>query len=150
MDERQYRDWIDFTGRMARRVRPALRQGRRARIAGTATALVEAMPRVLDHRAVRDWDAPPGPAAFFLDGLARSGFSTPDGLDEDGELALGCIQAGFDLAVSPSSDGVAGSEATLGLLRRMYPEGMPGFVSRHLRACGVSPESDPDARRVWL
>lgn len=150
MDAEQYRDWVDFTGRMARRVRPALRPARRARIAKAATALVEAMPRLLDHRAVSDWDAPPGPASFFAEGLARAGFSAPGGLDEDGELALGCIQAGFDLAVSPSSDGVVGSETTLGLLRRMYPEGLPGFVERHLVAGGVSPGSDPDSLRVWL
>jgi len=150
MDTAQYRDWIDFTARMARRVRPALRPHRRERIAQTATELVGALAKVHDHRAVVDWDAPPCPGAFFAGALAEVGFGGPDGLDEDGVLALSCIQAGFDLAVSPSSEGVVGSEATLGLLRRMYPEGLPGFVRRHLDAAGVSAEADPDGRRLWL
>ena len=150
MDAQQYRNWVDFTDRMARRVRPAMGARRRARIARTATALVAALPKVHDHRAVRDWDAPPCPGEFFADGLVRVGFSAGGGLDEDGALALSCIQAGFDLAVSPSCGGVVGSEATLGLLRRMYPEGMPGFVRDHLEAAGVSPDLDPDGRRLWL
>jgi hypothetical protein len=150
MDAAQYRNWMDFTGRMARRVRPSLRPTRRARIASTATALVDALTKVHDHRSVVDWDAPPCPAAFFADGLARTGFAGPGGLDEDGTIALSCIQAGFDLAVSPSSEGVVGSEATLGLLRRMYPDGLPGFVLDHLESVGVSPEAHPDGHRVWL
>jgi hypothetical protein len=65
-----------------------------------------------------------------------------------------CIRAGFDVAVSPSA-GVVGTRYTVGMLRRMFPEGFPHYVDDFFHGPGTSPDAPhlstlPDGMRVWL
>lgn len=65
-----------------------------------------------------------------------------------------CIRAGFDVAVHPSG-GVVGARYTVGMLRRMFPAGLPRYVDDFFHG----PDSDSaaphlstlsPAMRVWL
>lgn len=64
-----------------------------------------------------------------------------------------CIRAGFDVAIAPSA-GVIGSRYTVGMIRRMFPEGLPGYVRAYLDPpdSADQPRFDdlPAGMRVWL
>ena len=62
-----------------------------------------------------------------------------------GNLVACCVRAGLDVVASPSA-GVAGF--TVGDLRRMYPEGLPDWVSGWFEA-PITAET-PDELGVWL
>ena len=154
MDQAQFQDWYDFSDRMARKARPGMSGPAKARLVRTVgKVLREAVARHgLD--AFEDWDCAPYPGEEFEDMLVRDGYlsrSHPgaDPVGEIGLLAMCCLRAGFDVAVAPSA-GVAGAEFTVDLIRRMYPEGVPPFVRRHLDGTGTDIGTAPGASRVWL
>lgn len=65
-----------------------------------------------------------------------------------------CIRAGFDVAVSPSG-GVIGERFTAGMIRRMFPEGIPAYVDDYFHGPGTKPDAPrfetlPDSMMVWL
>lgn len=154
MDRAQFGNWYDFSDRMARQARPGLSgptKSRLVRVVGKA--IREAVERHgLD--AFEDWDSPPYPGDLFeaileREGMLRRDPRTGEVSGEMGSLALCCLKAGFDVSVAPS-DGVAGADFTVDLIRRMYPSGTPGFVETHLAQAGVDVIRDEPGRRVWL
>lgn len=62
-----------------------------------------------------------------------------------GNLVSCCVRAGLDVVANPSA-GVAGF--TVGDLRRMYPEGLPGLVASAINPPITS--ETPDNLEVWL
>lgn len=73
---------------------------------------------------------------------------------EFGVQVMCCIRAGFDVAVAPSA-GVIGARYTAGMIRRMFPEGLPPYVDAFFHGHGTKPDAPrfetlPDDRMVWL
>jgi len=150
MRQDQFRNWLDFSTRMAREARPAMNGTRKAALVRLVERLVRDSAEY-GLAAITAWDEAPYPCDFFEKWLEAEGHlrwdeSRQERVGEFGTLAMCCIHAGFDVAVSPSA-GVVGPEFNVGMLRRMYPQGIPDFVAAQI---GEEAVRAPDAQPVWL
>jgi len=153
VDKDQFINWLDFADRMARMARPGLSGTTKARLVRSVGRSVRAAVARHGLEAFADWDGAPYPEDLFEDLLVDEGLLSRDARGgvrgETGLLALCCVKAGFDLAVSPSA-GVVSEEFDVGLIRRMYPDGAPAFVTDHLDATGIDLSTAASGQRVWL
>lgn len=149
----QYDRWKDFSMRMARHAFPDATEARREKIASNIEGFFSWYDGT-DVSEIVDWDNGP---AYIGDAVTdhlnrhlhyrykeRTGEEVERGNRFANQVSC-CIRAGLDLASSPSG-GVLGF--TVGDLRRMYPEGLPGWVIE-----GYEPPitaETPDDMGVWL
>ena len=153
MDKDQFRNWLDFSDRMAREARPGMSGHAKAKLKRVVAGTMREAVSRHGLESFVDWEAHPYPGDVFESLLERDGLLSFDANGEPkgelGILALCCVKAGFDLAVAPSS-GVVGSDFTAGMVRRMYPTGLPDFVARHFEQVGTDIATAPAEARVWL
>lgn len=153
MTPQQYKRWKDFSLRMARHAFPNATQARRDKIVGNIERFFYWYYRT-DVSEIVDWDSHP---AYICDKVddhlsrhqhyrynERTGEETECGNKFSNQVSC-CIRAGLDQASSPSC-GVLGF--TVGDLRRMYPEGLPDWVTDGFEP-PITPETADDME-VWL
>lgn len=149
----QYERWKDFSLRMARHAFPDATEARRGKIARSVEDFFSWYDGE-DVSEIEDWDSSP---AYICDRVddhlnhhqhyrynERTGEETECGNKFANQVSC-CIRAGLDRASSPSC-GVVGF--TVGDLRRMYPEGLPRWVTK-----GYQPpitKRTPNEVGVWL
>lgn len=148
----QYRRWYDFARRMALRGFPNATPARRAKIAKAVRHVLWCMEE--DVPEITDWDAAPAYPGDRVSELLDSDhyherLRADGGYEPFGNRFLKqvqcCIRAGLDMASAPSA-GVLGF--TVGDLRRMYPLGLPSWVTAGF-APPLSADVSDDAG-VWL
>lgn len=166
MTSEQYARWQDFAERMARTY-PGASRATRAWLVGAVGQLIGWIVCNVKPDAVSGWDETDGDdcASTRVDQWLWDNAAV-DGPREDGDgnetsayrrwlstygnRAACCVRAGLDVAVAPSG-GVVGF--TVGDLKRMYPEGIPAWVSEGYVDDGGKPVDlnacDPGAG-VWL
>lgn len=153
MTPQEYDRWKDFSIRMALHAFPDATEARRKKIAANIEGFFSWYDGE-DVSEIVDWDNAP---AYICDRVddhlsrhlhyrynERSGEETDCGNKFANQVSC-CIRAGLDCASSPSA-GVIGF--TVGDLRRMYPESLPGWVIE-----GYQPPitvDTPDDAGVWL
>ena len=136
MSPKQYENWLDFSTRMARESARYWTERRRRLLVRTVRDIIECTWHEYGED-ITDWDSAP---AWLCDTIEERvenrGFI--HWIDDDkrgcfrretrfGTMIMCCIRAGFDVAVTPSA-GVIGGRFTVGMIRRMYPNGLPAFV----------------------
>ncbi|NTG07179.1 hypothetical protein [Rhizobium rhizogenes] len=155
MSPDQFDRWKDFSIRMACHAFPSATQARRLKIEKEVAAFFSWYDRDSEEVAkITDWDNSPSYICDQVDNHLEShqhyrynhktGCEEPHGNKFENQVSC-CIRAGLDCASEPSC-GVIGF--TVGDLRRMYPEGVPDWVT-----AGYQPPitaSTPDNAGVWL
>lgn len=155
MTPEQFDRWKDFALRMARHGFSRATEARRAKIAEEVDAFFSWYDSDSDEVAqIVGWDNGPSYIGDAVDQHlqhhrhysfnARTGQGTELGNRFANQVSC-CIRAGLDCASSPSL-GVLGF--TVGDLRRMYSDGIPGWV-----VDGYDPpitDATPDDDGVWL
>lgn len=151
MTPEQYERWKDFALRMAGQAFPDATEARRAKITESITGFFSWYDGE-DVSEIVDWDNGPSYIGdqvsshlsnHYHERETRNGYE-PRGNKFENQVSC-CIRAGLDCASSPSG-GVLGF--TVGDLRRMYPEGVPDWVTD-----GYEPpitEDTPGSIGVWL
>ena len=136
MSPEQFDRWKDFAQRMAVHAHPDLSEGDRTESSQLVNDIFESMEQ--DAADIRGWDGEGG-KIYVCDRIREwaedTGHLEYD--EESGErdysdvgLAVTCsVRAGLDVACKPSG-GVLGYD--LNDLRRMYPDGLPDWVSEFL------------------
>jgi len=100
---------------------------------------------------IKDWDNGPSYVCDqMLDFLDMNSWTHewPDGIWREGKFAdqvSCCFRAGLDVASSPSA-GVLGFD--VGMLRRMWPRGVPAYVRNFFQPPLTN--ADPPTLGVWL
>ena len=152
MSPLQYRRWYDFARRMALKAYPNATPARRAKIAKEVRYVIWCMEA--DAPEITDWDSAPAypcdrvsellDAKHYNERVRANGICEPFGNRFLDQVPC-CIRAGLDIASAPSA-GVLGF--TVGDLRRMYPFGIPGWITAGFTP-PISAETADDAG-VWL
>lgn len=155
MTPEQFDNWKDFSYRMARAGFDGITQARKTRIEEELDAFFSWYDRDGQETAeILDWDNAPSYVCDAVQtALSRhdhSRYNDRTGVERDCgnkfyEQVSCCIRAGLDVASAPSA-GVIGF--TVGDLRRMYPDGLPDWLT-----VGYEPpitDDTPDDAGVWL
>ena len=155
MTPEQYENWKDFSVRMARHAFPDATEARRAKIEQHIEGFFswyDDDPETVSK--IVDWDNGP---TYICDAVNKNLSEhqhyryfekTGEEVERRNRFANQvscCIRAGLDQASSPSA-GVLGF--TVGDLRRMYPSGIPGWVTDGFEPA-ITPQT-PDTTGVWL
>jgi len=147
----QYERWKDFALRMARGAFPDATEARRTKIAESISGFFSWYDGE-DVSEIVDWDNGPSYigdqvsshlSSHYHERETRSGYE-PRGNKFENQVSC-CIRAGLDCAGSPSG-GVLGF--TVGDLRRMYPEGIPDWVTSDYEPPITA--DTPDDAGIWL
>lgn len=147
----QFANWKDFTFRMVEHAHDQLDEVTRKEARACAESLFDRLDEE-DIAAIVDWDHSHASALvtdLVKDVLWDSGHAYDDEVDgvshtAAGIAALASIRAGIDVAVSPSA-GVLGYE--LNDIRKMYPEGIPAWVTDFLPE---GHEALAESTSLWL
>lgn len=169
----QYERWIDFARRMGSAY-PRRSKAAREKLAEYAVAfIVTHCNNGRDVERVSGWDDTKNGSGYVCDSFdtwwwdgLRFWQGAPSDYYEDGrdgepaafrrwverwpDAVNCCVRAGLDVASSPSA-GVVGF--TVGDLKRMYPEGIPSWVSDGYQNKDGSPldlNAEPSDAGVWL
>ena len=159
MTEEQHQNWLEFSRRMAEETHRWRTEARRNRVVEIVERLIDVHVGNWGIEAIHTWDSGSYPCDDFDRLLTDWGF---DHWDERNSCTretdfhshvMCCVRAGFDVAVHPSA-GVVGSRFTVGMIRRMFPDGLPGYVRAFVdppEEDGLTPfdELTPDVQ-VWL
>lgn len=179
----QLDNWRQFAERMAWESHRWRTPGRRDRVVREVRDLIECFASDWGLEMIGTWDGgatPEGPGrvvqrwgrdhleiAYPCDDFDRMmedrGYvhfrEWPNGRTEErwtdyASAIICCIRAGFDVAVSPSG-GVVGNRYTAGMIRRMFPEGLPAYVDSFFHGPGTKPDAPhfstlPNDMMVWL
>lgn len=156
MTRLEYGRWINFSIRMAKHAWPNMTEQRKKRLKEEILSFFQwELKDCPDYiAAVDDWDTSPDRDQYCLCSSVDSFFDQFEHWDErTGERKdnrfftqiVCCIRAGFDIAVKQSG-GVLGF--TVGDLRRMFPNGLPAWVTKDF----VPPLTidTPDSGSIWL
>lgn len=156
MTEEQFERWKDFAERMARNY-PGARKATREKLVGLVDDAINWVVCNVEPADVKDWDTTEGddPAStrmrdWCMDNGPVDPYEHKQWRIYYGDRVRACVRSGLDLAVAPSG-GVVGF--TVGDLKRMYPEGIPAWVSANFDQEGEPPvdlnKADPKDG-VWL
>lgn len=183
MTPQQAENWRDFAARMAAETHQWRTERRRDRVVEHVENYIDIFLHNWPLDQIGDWDghqtaSAPGrkvqrygrdhiemayPCDEFDrlmedDGIVhfneRSNGSCEERETDFAAAIMCCIRAGFDVAVAPSA-GVIGSRYTAGMLRRMFPEGLPSYVDDFFHGEGTKPDAPrfetlPNDMMVWL
>lgn len=153
-------NWRQFADRMAWETHRWRTPARRERMLEIVRNAIDVHINNYGLAAIVDWDSGSYPCDDFDRLLADWGLSHWDEracCERETDFAshvMCCIRAGFDVAVQPSA-GVVGARFTVGMLRRMFPEGLPPYVDDFFHGPGSNSDAPhlstlSNAVRVWL
>lgn len=165
-------NWSQFAERMAWEVYRWRTPERRRKLIDRVRDWLDRFWSNYEPHQVADWDGNGAPEigdyggwrCYPCDDFTR--YMDSDGLShwhegkceeingEFGTQVMCCIRAGFDVAVTPSG-GVIGDRFTAGMIRRMFPEGLPDYVDAFFhgpdtKADAPRFETLPNDMMVWL
>lgn len=180
MTPEQADNWRDFSRRMAEETHRWRTEARRKRVVEEVDHMIDLFLHNWPLEQIGDWDGhctptAPGiitqrygrdhvemayPCDEFDRHLEEEGLSHWDernSCERETDFAshvMCCIRAGFDVAAHPSA-GVIGSRFTAGMIRRMFPEGLPPYIDDFFHGEGTNPEAPrfetlPNDVQVWL
>jgi hypothetical protein len=158
MTPQQFERWKDFAFRMCDKALELRLRPSRAWVKEKLEDFFSGLTPQ-DVAKITDWDSDPYPcdmlseASQYWNPFYWGGEAQDEAFHQFEEQWEGpvrcCIRAGLDVASAPSA-GVVGF--TIGDLRRMYPEGLPDWVTAFIidPSAPISLESIPDHEGVWL
>ena len=152
MNKRQFRRWRSFAIKMAKHAYPNATPARQAKILEAVEWLMWIFEE--DQPGIVSWDHSTDGYEYVGDKIStlmyERGWERHELRDGSLETRFSnqvscCIRAGLDVAAEPSA-GVVGFD--VGMLRRMYPRGIPDWVNEGFNV----PITDqiPDSEGVWL
>lgn len=183
MTPEQHANWLDFARRMAMESNRWRTERRRQRVVEEVCDLIDCFVRDWGLAMIGTWDGQQigGEGGRIVQRYGRDHLEIAYPCDEFDSMMEGrgyvhyredvhggyeeiltdfassiicCIRAGFDVAVAPSA-GVIGSRYTAGMLRRMFPSGLPAYVDDFFHGEGTNPDAPrfetlPDSLQLWL